>query len=140
MADKDIKILGAENYRDILDTLNAKVAGQILRSANRQVLSKNIVKQLRGVLPYSRNTTKDIRVLSTKKNKTAVAVGPTTAVYWLRFVEKGTKVRKGRGKISPRRIIEPFVDSKIDKVIDFTNKEYGKIISTIIKKKLKKFK
>ena len=137
---KDFKLEGAKEYSDILNSLGYKVKGQILKSANRSVLSKNITKQLRSSLPYSQQTTKEIRVGAERGSPTAVLVGPTTKSYWLRFVERGTKERIGRGKITASPKIEPYVDSRVNKVIDFTNKEYGKIIEGIIKKKIKRIK
>ena len=115
MAENQFKVEGLKEVYDILNQLPLKVSESVLRSFNRKALTVNIVRPLKSVLNYSSETKKNIKVQADKLNKTAVVAGPTSSVFWVRFVDKGTKQRKtsagwNRGRIRARNRIEPFVD------------------------------
>jgi len=136
-----IKLEGVKEYTEILNGLPERVRDQVLRSFNRKAATQEVLKPLRAALPYSSQTKKEIKVAANRANKTAVVAGPTSSVYYVRFVEKGTKERKGpRGRIRARNRIEPFVDSRINNVISFTSREYGNEINKFLEKKIKRLK
>jgi len=130
---------GVKEITEMLDELGYKIKSQVIRSFNRKALTTQIVKPLRAALPYS-SVKREIKVQNTRyNNNTAVVAGPTSKVFYVRFLEKGTKQRKGpRGAIMPRPIIEPFVDGQVKSVIKFTSKEYGNEVERIMKKKLRR--
>lgn len=145
MANNNINfnLVGVKEITAILDQLPRKVTASILRSYNRKTASKFITKPLRVALGYSKNTTKDIKVRTSRKNKTAIKVGPTSDSFWLRFLEGGTVMRKtkkgaARGRVRGRKIIEPFVDRQIPAIIDNLNTNYGKEIDQFLRKKIKR--
>lgn len=144
MSDKiKLEIEGLEEIRQALNSMPVKLSQQVLGKANRDILNKIVKPELKINLPYSGDKYK--RAIKTEKYKNAFAgymIGYTTDVYWLRFMEKGTKVRKtkkgyNRGAItSPRPFIQRTLNQSSDKVIKNIKTEYGSIILNIIEKQL----
>lgn len=144
---KNFEINGLNELKRALNDLKPKFKNQVLRSFFRQVATKQVVKPLRSHLPYSKDVLKKIKVSTSRSDtdKTSVYAGLTYDKFWIRFLEKGTKPRynkKGayRGQIIARPRIEPYVDSRIDDIIKYTNKEMGKSVEKILAKKLKRMR
>ena len=144
---KKYHIDGIKEVMDALDDLKPKLKDQVLRSFLRKTASKEVVKPLRSHLPYSKKTTKHIRVGISRRdrNKTSVYAGPTSDRFWIRFTEKGTKQRytkKGayKGQLKAKNRIEPFVNSRIDGVVKYFNKEMGNEVERILAKKIKRLR
>lgn len=140
-----MKLVGTKEYTNILKTLPTKVSDSILRSFNRQAANKNVVKPLKSSLPYSENIKKNIKVQASNKNKTAVVAGPTSEVFYVRFLDQGTKNRTtksgaNRGQIIGKFALEPAIDGRVNSIIKYTNKEYGKEINKFLKRKIKRLK
>ena len=131
-----------------LKQLPIKVQTQLIRSVNRKVGTREIIKPLRSILPYSSKTTENIKAQADRSDKLAINLGPTYDIYFLRFLERGTisrggKKRKnipGQVRMRPRPIIEPFVDSKINSIINYYNKEMGNDISKFLQNKIRRLK
>ena len=108
---KEKKIEGLSEVMDALKDIKVKVKVQLIKSFLRKAMMKEIIKPLRADLPYSRNIIKNIKIFTSRRdsNKTAIYGGPSSDVYWIRFMEKGTKQRytkKGafRGSIRAHKI------------------------------------
>lgn len=139
------KLEGVKEITEILNGLPHKVRDQVLRSFNRKAASKKVIRPLRQVLPYSKKTKMGFKVQSVRDDKTAIVAGPTSDVFWVRFVEGGTVARYTksgayRGQLNPGRRVEPFVNSQVPSIIDFVNKEYGEEINKFVLKKIKRLK
>lgn len=141
------KIDGLKELMDALKSLKPKFQHQVLKSFFRETATKQVVKPLRAHLPYSKDTLKNIKVYTSRRdrNKTAVFAGLSYSRFWIRFHEKGTKPRytkKGafRGQLMAKPKIEPFVDSRTDDVVKYINKEMGNSVEKILSKKLKRMK
>ena len=134
---------GADEILDALSALDPKIIMQIIKSVERKALMENIVKPVRAAIPYSTRTKKGIGIANDKQDKTALLAGPLNTVFYLRFVEKGTKERTtargaSRGAITARPIVIPTVMGQIDDVVDFFNKDFGEAVDQILQKKIKK--
>jgi len=141
----EYKIEGTKEILEALDVLNQKETTNLIKSVNRKALNINVIKPLKSALPYSAATKKAIRILSDRGEykDTGLWAGATTDSFWLRFLEKGTKLRTSdtganRGKITPRPIITRTIDSNTDGIIDFFNKDFGDTLADIMQKKLKR--
>jgi hypothetical protein len=137
------KLEGADEILALLKELPDKVQGQIMQSALRKTMQETIVKPMRSALPYSSNTEKSIKPTSDKNNRNAIFGGPTSDAFWIRFVEKGTKVRTtktgaNRGSIVGANRIPTFINQSIESVIDYFNDSFGSEVNRIIEKRIKK--
>ena len=137
-----MKIIGGKAIEKALKELPIKAQASLIRSVNRNVGTKEIVKPLASILPYSSITTKNIKAQATAGNKLAISLGPTSDSYWLRFLERGTISRKGpnAGKVimKAKPIIERFTDSKIRPLLDRYKTEMGELIAKFLKSKLRR--
>ena len=138
MTNKDYAFNGLSEVEEALKTLPAKMQASLLKSFNRKASTKFVVKPLRMALNYSSRTKKAIKIASVRDDKTAVYAGPTSDAFYLRFLEKGTKERKGRGKITGKHKIERVADRGVNPIIKYTNKEFGEVINEFLLKKLKR--
>lgn len=142
MANGSIELVGVKEIQEILSELPAKTQSEIIKGVLRKIASTEVVKPLRSILPYSPTTKKKI-VLKADRRYPRVFVGPTTDVFWVRFVEGGTQERfsksgASKGAIPENKKIEPFVDSKIPAIINRVNKDFGNIVDEFMKKKIKR--
>lgn len=138
---------GLKELLDILKTLeNEKEVERLLRSANRESL-KDLQKQFKSGLPYSKRLLKYIKIGATKvkgrRHPNAQIVGPTSDAFVIRFLEKGTVERytKGgsyKGKITGKHAIESFLDSNANVVKDKVISEYGEQLVKVTEKKAKR--
>lgn len=133
------KVEGLKEVSDALRVLPDKLSISLLRSVNRRVLSKEVVKPLRAAVSHQ-SFKKGIKVFTDKANKTGAVVGPDSKVFWIRFVQKGTKERFKRGKITAHNTIEPTIDQSIDNVIKFAGNEYEDEMIKFMSKKLKRLR
>ena len=137
---------GTKEIIEALDSLDDKEILKLIKSTNRVALNKEVIKPLKAAIPYSSRDKKGIKIVADKEfRKTGLYAGPTTDVFWLRFLERGTKVRTtksgaNRGKISARPLIAPVLDNQSEAVIDFFNKDFGDALATVMEKKLKRIK
>lgn len=147
MNDKiEYKLFGTDQILDALDSLSPKTLNNIIKSTNRKALNVNIRKSVQAALPYSAKTKKAIKTLGDKEDKaTGVWSGVSSDAFYLRFLEKGTKVRTAedganRGRIAPNPKVIPTIESNIDNVINFFNRDAGEEIAKIMQRKLKSIK
>lgn len=134
------RIDGLREFEEALDSLDPKTLQQIYRSANRKVLTKHVKGELSTVVGERK---KFMKVASVKEDKTGVKIGPSTDVFWTRFLEKGTKSRStksgaSRGRIAGNHKIETFYRTKVTSIIDYISENYGEAIDEILEKKVKK--
>lgn len=137
------EIDGLKEVMDILSDLPDRIQNNILKSYLSKTVNRFIVQELKSKLNYSSETERNIRVTQDRKNYLAYFGGPTTKSFWLRFTDKGTKVRttkKGanRGKIIARNQIEPTIMGQVQPIIDNATKDFGEEINRILEKRLKK--
>ena len=135
----DFKLEGTKEFIEAMDALSEKELHKIIKTVERKDLTQNIIKPIRAALPYSAKTKKGIKIVADKEFKeTGLFAGASTDVFWLRFLEKGTVERKGRGKITPRPIIAPVIEGNISAVVEFFNKDFGEWLDKTISRKLKR--
>jgi hypothetical protein len=143
MAIEDFKIDGLNDIMDLINILPDKVQNQILKSVERKVLQEEVVKPLRSAVPYRAETKKKISVYPDDKDRLTMWAGPSLKVFWLRFVELGTKVRTtksgaNRGAIQATNRIPTAMDSATQGVLDRFSKDFGEEVNRVIEKKIKK--
>lgn len=137
-----LDIKGLDQIQEAIRLLPEKLSAQLINSTLRRISTETLVNPIRTALPYKSKTVRGVKVFSTRE-KTKILVGPSEDVYWLRFVEKGTKDRvskngvRWRG-INSRPIIKPVSDSQIPILIDKINNDFGKELNDFILKRLKK--
>lgn len=123
-----------DNLIKAMDELSRKDYEKIMRTIHQTLAKKHIVDRLKQSLPYSARSKKGIRVTSgSRYDKTAVAAGPTSDVYWLRFVEGGTKERRGRGSIAPQNRIGPILDAQIEPIVEEWSEDIWDVIEASLK-------
>lgn len=139
------KLEGVSEVLDTLDALSSKEITALVRSANRKALSSKIVPPLRSALSeFGPNITRGIKVMRDYEYKdTGMVVGPTTDIFWVRFLVKGTKIRTtkegwNRGKIEPNDSAIRAIESNIPGVIEFFNKEFGETLISFMQKRIKR--
>lgn len=133
---------GADEILDALAALGPKNLFNIIKASERKALTENIVKPVRAAVPYSANVKKNIKVVQDRKDGGGLAffAGVDSDVFWIRFVEKGTKERPGRGRITPKPSAIPAIEENIQGVVDFFGKDFGEEINNILEKRIKKAK
>jgi len=137
---------GFDELLKVLKTLeNEKLINSLLKKANREAV-KPVQKALRG-LPYPSRLTKGIGIRAAKidgnRHPNAVIVGPTSDVFPIRFIDKGTverytKAGAYRGMIEGKHEIEPLMDNQARTVQKNATTQYGESLVRITAKDVKR--
>jgi HK97 gp10 family phage protein len=150
------KIIGLEEVKKALRELPRSINERIQLDVNRKA-GLIVKKEMQETAPEGNNTKKSRNkasqniLIKRSKSKSGIFVGISRAIFYMAFRELGTKVRsllgrgkyrKGtnRGRMTPKKWIEPAHRSALPKVVDFMNKNYLKIINNSLKKQLRRFK
>jgi hypothetical protein len=139
---ENFKIDGLKEFFDALNDLALKRKAELYRALNKKAVQKYVVNNIRSTINYSQSTEKGITTVNDRSDKTAVYGGVTSAVFWLRFADRGTASRqteKGafRGAISSKNQIQPVIEGSNDGIIGYMNDEIGDEIIKILSRKLK---
>jgi hypothetical protein len=136
---------GYNEIMKILETLgDQKLINNLLKAANRESV-KPLQKQIKG-LPYGR-LSKKVSILAGKiegnKHPNAVVVGPTSQVFQIRFVDKGTverytKAGAYRGKIEGKKLAEALIENGAKDVQKTAETKYAEAISNAVEKYTKR--
>lgn len=128
-----------DELKAAMDELSKKDYNNLMKEINKQLAQKYIVERIRQGVPYSGDSKKQVRVVAGSKNdRTAVAAGPTSEIFWWRFVEGGTKERTGRGSISPQNRIGPIIDAQIEPIVGEWQAEVWNMINEVLEKRIKR--
>lgn len=142
----DLQIHGLNELNNALKELPDKLNIQFFKNFNRKVLNQFIVRNLKQGTSYSAKTKSEIKVLSdTKSDKTAMVAGATRRIFYVRFVEGGTKERKtkkgwNRGSIVGTGTMKSIINSNIEPMIKYIREELANDINTFMERKLKRLK
>lgn len=102
------EVEGLQGINEILAGIPKRIQSQLVKKIHREALKAKVLPALRAAAP-NEITIRDgntyrtidpapfIKILSAKRSKTGMIVGPTREAYVLRFLEFGTKVRYTRG-------------------------------------------
>lgn len=139
------ELTGIKEALDVIETLDVKTQGELIKSVIRKGASQEIVSPLRSALPYSSNVKKAIKIENIREDKTAIFVGPSNDVYYLRWIDRGTKSRRtkggaNRGSITGKNVMEPLTDARVNPFIKFFNMEFSNQLLKFVEKKIKKLK
>jgi len=158
MNKETFELEGVSEVIDALEALDPKLLVAVIKGVERKSLTQNIVKPLKAALPYSAESEKNIKVVGDKEDKLGFYAGITTDSYWLRFAEKGTKIRTVKetkivpingefrtfkegqtlGQIIGKNIAIPTMLDNIDDIIEFFNEDFGSEVEKILKRRLKR--
>jgi len=138
-----------EGYDELLKVLKTlgddKQVNALLKKANREAV-KPVQKAMKG-LPFPARLVKGIAIRAVKvdgnRHPNAVMVGPTSKVFPLRFLDKGTvdrytKAGAYRGKIEGKNIIESFMDQQAKSVQKDAEIKYGEDLVKLTAKDVKR--
>jgi hypothetical protein len=138
-----MKLRGGKEVEDALKNLDAKMQMSLLRTYNKAALKKEGIERFEE-RAHSRRGKDNIKVQATPraKNKSSVIVGPTSAAFVERWLDKGTVDRYTkngafRGSIKEDRQYEKAAEDSVAPIIDYTNEELGKEIKKLLERKLK---
>jgi len=141
------KFEGLDDVMKALEGLDDRIVINLFQSVNRKAVQEYVTKPLRSALPYSQKSKKGIITITDRKDRDNAAVwgGVSSDSYWLRFTEKGTKIRKtkkgyNRGAVVGANRVAPIVDGQVSELIKFVNEEYGETINSFLEKRIKKLK
>lgn len=151
---------GLKEIDELLAGIPKKLQSQLIKKIHREALKTQVLPAIRAAAP-DRVTVRDgagyktidpakyIKVLSAKRSKTGMIVGPTREAFVLRFLEYGTKVRYtrgggnyykrrkklNRGRLQPEPFIERVYRQKAGAVTRFVVNNYGKIMVNYLEAK-----
>ncbi len=139
---KQVAVEGADKVIEAIQSLGTKNIVNIVKAVERNVLQENIIQPLKAAVPYSAKTKKNIKVEQYRKDKSGLTfqAGVSSDVFWIRFVEKGTKERKGRGRITPRPSAIPVITENTQAVIDTFTNNFAEEVNKNLEKRLKRLK
>lgn len=140
MENKNFELSGLKEILAALEGLESAEVNKIISTIQKNVLNKTVINSVRAALPYSASTKQAIRVVADKEDPLTFYAGVTSDAFWLRFVERGTRVRENRGQIVAKPKAIPTIESKPDDIIEFFNDEFGEEVAKILLKKIKKSK
>lgn len=133
-----------EDILNALDNLDRKIALRLQAAANRKVLKDlKIVQQLKDKTPEKTGKSAASIKLRSKKGAGIVAPGPDG--YPLRFIERGTVVRKtkkgaNRGSIERKPFIQQTYKSNQKEIFEKANQEYEDLIIKALERNIKNIK
>lgn len=141
-----IKIEGIEEVYKILDELPDSVQGEVFKKIAREIGVKEVIPAVKNSLPYSQETESNMKVESEGKDSNAVLIAPTYKAFYLRFMERGTNVRKtnkgyNRGAITyPRPFLQRAYEDSLEAVIKYMSEKLSDSMAKFINKAKKKLK
>ena len=134
----NIEILGVNELKKVLKELPNELGVKILQDINRSG-AVEFKKSMQQKAPVgSDGIYGSIKIQKDKEDKTALLIGPSRKAYWARFIEFGTKVRKGRGRISPQAFIRPAIYSANSKATKSIFENMAKRVLGFLKRETKK--
>ena len=141
----NFKLEGMSELLKMLNDLPAHLEQEILQKYLQNASKKYAVDPMKAGLPYSVRTESSIKVSKDKIKYLAMVSGPTTKAFWIRFVEKGTAMRKtesgaNRGQLVGKFRIPSIVNSQIQTIIDEAHTDIRKEIEEYVNKNNKKLK
>ena len=135
------RIEGLKDVERALKVLPRNLQGNILRTANRRLIAP-VRKDVKSQIPKrTGRASKELKIKTSRRDKTAVQLGFTSDAYYMRFLEKGTRVRQtrdgaNRGSVTARPFIERTYNRGAKTIIkEKAPKEYGNIVADILSKK-----
>lgn len=159
MAKGNIKfsIEGIAQAKKILDMLPKVANDKIIYDINRA--GANIVKkELQANAPDGDNDSKssdkiqaNIVVQKNREHRNAVSIGFAKKVFYVRFIEFGTKIREtlgrgrykkgaNRGAVQAKPFIKQSHETAAPKVIDFFQTNFLKLVNKSLKRQIKRLK
>ena len=140
MAQK-FKIDGLKEVQQALRALPDKLSTSVLKSANTKAAREQMLKPLKSRLPYSENVKSQLRIRK-GKGPAAILMGPSTDVFYIRFVDKGTVERYTksgayRGKIRGEFHFRQIHRAQEKPLLKFVGKEYKNTVEKILKSRIK---
>ena len=137
----NFKIDGMNEIVQALNDLPAHLSQKILDNYLKSTAKKYIINSMKTELPYSVKTKIGIKVSKDKLQYLAVVAGPTSDSFILRFLDKGTKLRRykgaSRGLIVGKFRIPGIVSSQIQPIIDNAQKDIGQSVENFMNKNKK---
>lgn len=130
---KKFKVEGLAEAKKAIEKLDRKLQAKILKKIHRKLLTP-IKKEIANAAPNTPNNNwknpRNISILAVKRDPTGVQASykQSPETWVVRFHERGTKVRKRRGKISARPWIFPTHKRFTPKVIKRAEKEYANLM------------
>lgn len=145
VSNEKFEIKGLSDVEKALNELPAKLSANIIRNFLRKAGKKYISDGLKARLNYSAKTESTIGVVNDNRDKLRIQAGVTSDGYYLRWADRGTKLRttkKGanRGQINGKNEVGPFIEEQIDDVVKYTEDELANEINKNIERRLKKLK
>lgn len=140
MADKGFELKGLKEILEALKGLESKEVDNIINAIQKKVLKDDVIDPVKAALPYSLKTKQAIKIVKDREDPLTLYAGVTSDAFWLRFVERGTRIRKGRGQIIAKPRAIPTIESKPEDIIEFFNSEFGEEVAEILRKKIKRMK
>lgn len=141
MATGDFKIDGLKDVEKALEVLPKNLQGNVLRTANRRLVAP-IRKEVKSQIPKrTGKAARELKIKTSRSDKTAVQLGFTSDAFYMRFIERGTRVRQtlsgnSKGSITARPFIERAYERGSREIIkNKAPKEYGDIVADILQKK-----
>lgn len=132
---------GIKEVQDALKHLNHKMGSSLLRSWNRKTAKNVVIPSIRNSI-HSKRAQNNIKVQSARGEKRAVIVGPTSAAYWERWLQMGTKQRttkKGynRGSIRGNNQLEGAYEQLVDPVVEYAVNNMKKEVAKMLRSKIR---
>lgn len=139
----NIKWSGDKEAVAALKAVTTKTKAQIIRATVRKAVTKDLIKPLRGAVNYRASTEKRIKIVNDRKDQLTIFAGPTLSIFWTRWTELGTKLRKTKtgkslGRIVPRNVMPRIIIRSVKPITKTFTKDFGQIISKILRAKLKR--
>lgn len=133
------RIDGMEELVRALRGLPVQLEREIIERYLRDASNRYGVGPLKSGLPYSPRTLAAIKATKDRTREQAYFSGPTTDAFWLRFVDKGTKVRKTKSGANRGRIVGKFrvpgiVNAQVRQIVDEAAGDLGKEIESYMNK------
>lgn len=153
----DLDIKGIDQVNKILSQLPKDINTKVQKDINMKA-AKIAADTLKRNAPSGNSTKKpsnqienNIKVVAKPGTQQTILVGLTKTVFYAKFIEFGTKVRKvlgrndrykgaNRGKVTARPFIARSFDQASNNIISFMNTNYLKLVNASIKKHIKKLK
>lgn len=140
-----------EGTKEVLEALTKvlpdKEIIKLVRQIEVKALNEKLVKPIRSAVPHT-SLKRAIGIAKNKFNNMAYDAGviigkrrdkntPPAGVI-LTWLEKGTKERKGRGKITANPIVTPLIEASAEPIVEYFQQDFEKAVEDRLSKIIKK--
>lgn len=135
---------GANEFGQVLNAIGDEFQQvKVIQQTLKKTLEDTMVPVMKTGMPWSEKTKKRVKAATERRDQFAAQAGPTQKAFYVRFADRGTKVRTtkagyNRGAIIGANRMPGIVDPAVPGMLQYFSENWKTIVSDIVEQNNKK--